>query len=712
MYIEVLVEINALDKTFTYYVPENLIEFIKKGIRVEVPFQNRTLEGFVINITDEKPEYDVKSIIDVIDPEPILTDELMELGKFLKESTLSTLISCYQAMLPKALKVSHGTNINKKYQTYIRLINKDYEPKNKQQKELLNMFRENEYIEKKYINTSSLKTLIKNNILEEVKEEVYRLNKKSEKKVNYELNEEQKQAFDNIINSDKMVNLVHGVTGSGKTILYMELIDKVIKEGKTAILLVPEISITEQITSRLLERFDKIAVLHSKLSDGEKYDEYRKISNGEVNIVIGARSAIFAPLKNIGIIIMDEEHTQSFKQDNNPKYHALDVAIKRMEKHNGKIVLGSATPRLETYARALKKVYGMVELKKRANTQELPEIKIVDMNNEVKHGNMLFSNELKNKINEHITSGGQVILLLNRRGYSSFISCKNCGHVIKCPNCDITLTFHKSSNTLRCHYCGYGAKVENICPECNEESLTPLGTGTEKVEEKLNELFPNYKVLRMDIDTTTKKNAHEKMINEFKNHQYDILLGTQMIAKGLDFKDVTLVGVINADTSLNIPDFRSSENTFQLLSQVAGRSGRGEKKGEVIIQTFNKEHYAIDFVKKHDYEGFYEKEMSIRKSLGYPPYYYLTSIKIISKDYNKLKEEANRIGMILRKNLNSTTILGPTVANVFKVNNSFRFQIILKYKKDDNLMPLLTKLTDHYRNTNIKIDIDFNPLNI
>jgi len=716
MYIEVLVEITnkKLDKTFTYHVNNNYSSLIKKGIRVEVPFQNRTLEGFVINILEEKPisQYEIKDIIRVIDKEVILTDELLELGKYLKKLTLSSLMSCYQAMLPKALKAKHGTNINKKYKTYIELENKQFVPKNEKQQQIIDLLMI-ERQEKKTltsISDSSVKTLLSKGIIKEIQEEVYRkkYSKEEVKKVN--LTDIQLDAIKQIEEDKHLVTLLHGVTGSGKTEIYMELIKHQLDIGKTVIVLVPEISLTEQITDRFLTRFDRVAVLHSRLSDGEKYDEYRRISNGEVDIVIGARSAVFSPLKNIGLIIMDEEQSTSFKQDSNPRYHALDIAMWRMEKTGGKVLLGSATPSLDTYARSLKNVYGLVTIEKRVNGTSLPNVDIVDMNNEIKCGNSMFSNLLKHKIEEHISNNNQVILLHNRRGYSSFITCKNCGYAVKCPHCDITLTFHKTSSTLRCHYCGYGEKLFTKCPNCKEESLTNLGTGTEKVEEKLQELFPNVRILRMDLDTTTKKGSHEKMIKAFTNNEYDILLGTQIVAKGLDFPNVTLVGVINADTSLNIPDFRSSEVTYQLLSQVAGRSGRSKKKGEVVIQTFNKEHYAIQHAKNHDYLAFFNQEMNFRKTLGYPPYYYITTLLISSKDYDTVKIEANKIANFLKQKLSSSLILGPSIPNIMKINDTYRLQIIIKYKKDNMLYNTLIYLDNHYKlNNRIQLDIDFKP---
>ena len=722
MIAKVLVELSNknIDKTFDYSIPNNLLSKVKVGIRVKVPFANQTLEGFVLGISNNSDYQDLKEIIDIVDTDVILNEELLLLGKNMADTTLSTLISCYQAMLPKALKAKNGVDISIKTESYLIIKNEPNSKLNSKQEIIVNKIKECGKLLKKdanLISTSSVQTLLKNGIIEEKKEEIYRLNHENEIVTKYPLTELQQKAVDQVL-AKKNTNttfLIHGVTGSGKTEVYMEIIEKLLLEDKESIVLVPEISLTEQIVSRFKKRFaSNIAILHSRLSDGEKYDEWRRIARGEVKIVIGARSAIFAPLKNIGVIIIDEEHTDSYKQDScNPKYNAIDIAKWRGQYHNAPVVLGSATPTLETYARSKKGLYELIELKERVNHKSMPTTEIVDMNQEIKKGNSNFSKSLITNMQECFKNNEQVILLLNRRGYSSFVSCKNCGYTEKCPNCDITLTYHKSSNTLRCHYCGYGTKLNNICPECHEESISTLGVGTEKIEEQLNKMFPDKKVIRMDFDTTSKKGSHEKIIKAFSNGEYDILLGTQMVAKGLDFPNVTLVGVINADTSLNIPDFRSSETTFQLLCQVAGRSGRGEKSGKVIIQTFNPEHYAIRYAKNHDYIGFFNQEMLIRRKLGYPPYYYLVSIKILSKSYEDAKSVGSKVAEYLNKNLQNTTILGPSIANVFRVNNVYRFQIILKYKKEDSLYKVLKQLLEHYKtNQKIKIDIDFNPIHI
>lgn len=717
MTVNVLVELSNrnIDKLFTYKVKSSQEKDIKVGVRVKVPFGKQKLEGFIMEINNSLQD-DLKEIDEVIDSEVILTDELLSLGKYIKDKTLCTLISAYQAMLPKALKAQNKTKINK---SFIRLLELNISKEeldsiklNDSQKSIIDniIINNNRKEELNKISSSSVKTLLSKNILKEVLVENYRLKDSDEYNYpKYPLNIEQQMAVDTVLKSDASTFLLYGVTGSGKTEVYIELIEKMLLLNKSAIVLVPEISLTPQMVFRFKSRFkDYIAILHSRLSEGEKYDEYRKISKGLVKIVIGARSAIFAPLKNIGIIIIDEEHTSTYKQESNPKYSAIDVSLERARYHNAKVVLGSATPSLESYSRAVVKKYHLIELKKRANNKPLPVVNIIDMNNE-KRGSY-FSSALVQAINDKLSKKEQIILLLNRRGYASFVTCSNCGYVSKCPNCDVTLTYHKSSDMERCHYCGYAVPRHIECPSCHEKAVKNLGVGTEKIEEELNKLF-NARVIRMDFDTTSTKGAHEKIINAFRNQEYDILLGTQMIAKGLDFPNVTLVGVINADTSLMIPSFRSSEYTFQLLSQVSGRSGRSEKEGMVIIQTFNKDHYAIKLAKTQNYEMFFKEEMNIRRTLGYPPYYFLVSIKVISKNYDLVKKESNVIAYKLKDNLKNTIVLGPSIGSTFKVNNTYRFGITLKYKKEDNLYPFLIKLLEYYKsNSNISIDIDFNPI--
>ena len=718
MIVGVLVEISnkSVDRIFDYKVPQEKEKFIKIGLRVEVPFGHQKLEGFVLEIKENSNLDSLKEIIRVIDEDIVLNDELIKLGKFMKEKTLAPLISCYQVMLPKALKAKNNVVINKKYETFYKLNKNIVAVKlNSGQQEIVDMFKTREMVSRKEIldiSSSSLNTLVKKNILVKCLVEKYRTDYLDKSDRVKELTLEQQKVVDSVNLFSNDVYLLHGVTGSGKTEVYIKLIEKVLNLGKTAIMLVPEISLTPQMVSRFEQVFgNKIAALHSALSDGEKYDEWRRIVRGEVSIVIGARSAVFAPLTNIGIIIIDEEHSDSYKQDNNPRYNAKDIAIERARNYNCPVLMGSATPSLDTYARAIKKVYKLLNLPNRVNGKDLPHIDIVDMNEEMKYSKGHFSKRLLDEIKKTVKNKEQVILLLNRRGYSSFVSCKNCSYTMKCPNCDISLTYHKSSNMLRCHYCGYGTNLLHTCPSCGENSISTLGVGTEKIEEELNSLIEDAKILRMDVDTTSKKGMHKKMITAFKNHEYDILLGTQIVAKGLDFPLVTLVGVINADTSLNIPDFRSSENTFDLLCQTSGRSGRSKNQGKVIIQTFNKDHYAIKYSKEHDYIGFFKKEMDIRRKLKYPPYYFLCYLKISGKDDNYILDEANKIKRSLERNLSSTIILGPSPATVFKINNIYRYGIIMKYKNSKDLYDVLTKIMNHYQSNNkVVIDVDFNPI--
>lgn len=726
MYVSVLTQIGvkAVDQTFSYHVPKLLENNIKIGVRVRIPFGNMILDGFVLGISDNS-SYDnskIKDIINVIDEEPVLNREMLLLGKYMSDNLLASLSSCYQVMLPKALKAEVKSNIKIKYDRYLHRIKSIEEIdryidncKYESQINLLCKLKEGDILITKM--SSSINTIIKYGFASIIYEECKRYKYdgiSNYKRVN--LTDKQRLVSDTIISSFGKSDtfLLYGVTGSGKTEVYMDVIEKAINNGKSAIMLVPEIGLTPQIVGKFISRFGNvISVLHSKLSDSERYDEYRKITNGESKIVIGTRSAIFVPFNNIGVIIIDEEHTSSYKQDNNPRYSAINVAEWRSKYHNCPLVLGSATPSLESFAKAGNHVYKLLSLTERAGGSVLPIVNIIDMKEEVKKGNFILSDMLKNKISEVLSKGEQAIILLNRRGYSSTISCKECGYVYKCPNCDITYTYHKSSNNLKCHYCGYSMVLPNKCSICGSDNLKDYGLGTEKLEETLNSLY-KARIVRMDVDTTSRKGQHQKIIDDFGEHKYDILIGTQMIAKGLDFPLVTLVGVVSIDSSLTSPDYRASENTFQLLSQVSGRAGRSENKGEVIVQTFNPDHYAITLAKNHDYIDFYKEEMKVRKMLKYSPYYYMVLVSITSKDYELGFKEANKIGSYIRNNISSDSIvLGPTMANMFKVNNIYHYQIIIKYRKDDSLMKVLKFIIDmQVKNNKIDVSIDFNPSRI
>ena len=573
------------------------------------------------------------------------------------------------------------------------------------------------------ISSSVIKSLVDKGILYESMQEVYRdpyQDRIFEHTEPLQLTEEQSVAIKPILQTIEEkrhdVFLLYGITGSGKTEIYMQSIQKVLEEGREGIVLVPEISLTPQMVNRFKGRFgDEVAVLHSGLSIGEKYDEWRKIQRKEVRVAVGARSAIFAPFENLGIIIIDEEHETSYKQEDNPRYHARDVAIERARTHNCPVILGSATPSLETFARAKKGVYQLLTLSKRMNDQSLPTVDIVDMREELREGNRtMFSRVLYDKLQDRLMKKEQTVLFLNKRGHSSFVMCRDCGYVIQCPNCDISLTYHRYQQQMKCHYCGYEAVVPTICPECTSEHIRYFGTGTQKVEEELGKIFPEARVIRMDVDTTSRKGSHEKLLTAFEEGKADILLGTQMIAKGLDFPNITLVGVLSADTMLHLPDFRSSEKTFQLLTQVSGRAGRHELAGEVVIQTYSPEHYSIELASQQDFDQFYQKEMMIRKIHQYPPFYYLALITVSHEELMKVVDVTEKISVTLSSRLSKGAhILGPVACPIPRINNKYRYQCIVKYKKEPKLTQTLKMILDHYQQdmhrTGLQISIDKNP---
>lgn len=571
--------------------------------------------------------------------------------------------------------------------------------------------------------SQTLKALIQEGLLTESYEEIYRdpyRDREFTPSTPLDLTTEQAEAAKPIhqaVSDEKHETfLLHGVTGSGKTEIYLQTIDHVLQKGKEAIVLVPEISLTPQMVQRFKERFgSNVAVLHSGLSTGEKYDEWRKIHRKEVKLVVGARSAVFAPFENLGMIIIDEEHESSYKQEEMPRYHAKDVAIERAGRHQCPVVLGSATPSLESYARAKKGVYTLLTLKRRVNQQQLPHVSLIDMREELRNGNRsMFSEELMLRLKEVLERKEQAVLFLNKRGYSSFVMCRDCGYVEQCPHCEISLTYHRFQKRLKCHYCGHEAPVPAECPECHSEHIRYFGTGTQRVEEELTKVLPEARVIRMDVDTTSRKGAHEKLLTSFGNKEADILLGTQMIAKGLDFPDVTLVGVLSADTSLHIPDFRSSEKTFQLLTQVSGRAGRHEKAGSVIIQSYTPSHYSIELTKQHDYEAFYEQEMLHRRHQSYPPFYFLAMVTVSHEEVTKAAHVTDKIVQFLKMNCApNTRILGPAASPIAKIKDRYRYQCVIKYKRENELASLLRKIQDHYQKEmeqkQLMISIDMNP---
>lgn len=568
--------------------------------------------------------------------------------------------------------------------------------------------------------TSIIKALMDKNLLLKKSKELYRNPFNTEYSYGkFNLTADQVIAIENIMAAyakGDNISLIQGVTGCGKTEIYLNLIEKFIKDGKSAIVLVPEISLTPQTVERFKGRFgDIVAVLHSKLSDGEKYDEWRRIRKGDVKVAIGARSAIFAPLKNLKIIVIDEEHEYSYKSEITPKYLTREVAEFRVKYNNGLLIMGSATPCIESYYKAVNGVFNLVEIRKRVDDIELPQVKIVDMRNELRDGNKsMFSRDLFDAIEENIEKGNQTILFLNRRGYSTFISCRACGYICKCSNCDVSLTYHIGNDKLSCHYCGIEDVPPKICPKCGSKYIKHFGAGTEKIEEEIKKSFPSARVLRMDMDTTRKKGEHERIYNEFKGNKADILIGTQMISKGMDFKDVTLVGVIAADTSLNLPDFRATERTFQLITQVAGRAGRGDKPGKVIVQTYEPENESIKLASKHDYKSFYKKELEIRRILNNPPFSDILYVLLSSEN----EAELIKYSRVLKKSFINfdknpdVVVLGPTQCHISKIKNNFRWHIIFKGNVNNYYEDIYKIISKELTSCTVNFSMDINPFSM
>lgn len=726
--VQVLVEhpTHALDTAFDYLSNEH----IDCGVRVTIAFGYQKIIGYVLGCkysaaSKEELEKDAgfkyRYIDDVIDEKPLLNQELQELSLTLAKLTLAPRISCLQAMLPPQLKPSTNKSVGIKYHKVIKVINNDVKLKTNKQNEAYQFVKENPNLALKDFPYSRglLDKLIEQQTIEIVDEEIYRDpyldNQKEEKE--FPLTPDQQIVVNGIMSKINVYHtaLIHGVTGSGKTEVYLHLSKYVIKNDKTVLMLVPEISLTPMMVNAFKHKFGKeVAIIHSKLSAGERYDEYRRILNNEVKIVVGARSAVFAPLENIGLIILDEEHDSSYKQESKPRYQTAQIAKIRGQYHSCPVVLGSATPSLESYSRAKKGVYDLYELPKRINQFPLPQIELIDMAQEIREKNYsLFSKAMKEKIQTCLDSGEQIILLLNKRGYSSYVRCLDCGEVIKCPHCDVTLTYHKAEHKLKCHYCEHQIDLPQKCPHCTSVHLKLVGTGTQKVEEQLEEMFNGAKVIRFDVDTTKQKDGHQKLLDKFARKEGNILLGTQMIAKGLDFENVTFVGVLNADISLNIPDFRANERTFQLLEQVSGRSGRGQKEGTVMIQTYNPDHFVLQCVKNHDYQRFYQEEMKTRKIASYPPYVHLVSILIQGKDEHDVKASAIQIKTYLQKQLDNVAILGPANSLIYRMHDIYRQRIMIKFTNSKQLYPVLNSMSDFYNKNENKVNVvcDFNPYN-
>lgn len=716
---------NAIDKPFTYKVPSIFKSDILLGHRVMVPFGrgSKLVEGYVMDFLEKNQvdfSYEVKEIKVICETEPLLSENNIKLIKIMREKYLCTYMECIRLFLPTG--ISKGMTFKKKQILYlIKELDGKYnkEPYIKIVNHVKNEQLERSQLKNLYnLSVSSINTLIKHGFIGLRDEINWRTSQKEYTYYNKkELNSVQRQAVDRILYSEKKQFLIHGVTGSGKTEIYLTLVENMIKNKKESIVLVPEISLTPQMIERFKGRFgESIAIFHSRLSPGERFDQWMRVKNGKVNVAVGARSALFLPFYNLGLIIIDEEHETSYKSDSDPKYNAREISRYISQLNDVKIVLGSATPSLESYNAALKHEMELITLEKRVSDRPLPESIIVDMREELMQDNRsIFSRVLYEGIQERLNKGEQVILFLNRRGFSPFVSCRKCGYVFKCKNCDISLTYHNDGNMV-CHYCGYNEKSVTICPKCKSKYVKHFGVGTERVEKEVKKYFKDARVIRMDYDTTRKKDSYELLYNMFKDQKADILIGTQMIAKGLDFENVTLVGILAADLSLNYPDYRASEKTFQLITQVAGRAGRGNKPGEVVIQTYSPDNYSIQYAATNNYIDFFNKEICVREMLNYPPFSKIFLINISSENKDTCSKYISILDKKIKKIVSTydkINMLGPSPSTIFKLKNEYRWTIIIKGNVDLELSLKLKEIVFETMNENkfknIKIGMDINP---
>jgi len=717
---------SALDRAFTYAIPDALSNELKVGSRVLVPFGkgNRRTEGFVVSLIDSV-QGEVKEISGLCDEIPLFTEKDLTLIEWMREKYLCTYLECIKVLIPSGITKGIRTRKENYVFTGEALAGRyDREP----YRGIWSLveanngkYNKNRLSEEFGLSLSSVTSMIKNGFLLQREGTVSRYSKREyESYSRLELNRQQKVVVDGILGSEGTEFLIHGVTGSGKTEIYMHLVSEMISKGRDSIILVPEISLTPQMVERFKGRFGSgISVFHSRLSQGERFDEWFRVKEGKVRVAIGARSALFLPFSDLGMIIIDEEHEASYKSDSDPKYHAREVARMKSGLTGCKVVLGSATPALETYYRAVQGEIELYTLKERADGAKMPDVEVVDMREELKKNNRsIFSQELSEGIEECLARREQVILFLNRRGFSTFVSCRSCGYVYTCDSCDISLTYHHESGLLTCHYCGKSRKLDKLCPSCGSKYIKYFGIGTERLESEARRHFPGAKILRMDFDTTRKKDSHESIYTRFKNHEADILIGTQMVAKGLDFKGVTLVGIIAADLSLNLPDFRSNERTFQLITQVSGRAGRGRKSGKVIVQTYNPENSSIKHAVKGDYEGFFKEEIEIRRHMEYPPFADIMSINMSSENEELLIKSIQNVGIILKNmaaDYDRIDLLGPSPCMISKIKDSYRWQLVLKGRIEPEFADYIRKtiydLTKDVYNS-IRISMDINPASL
>ena len=705
-----------LNRTFTYALKDGMKA--QRGVRVEVPLLSQSVTGFVdggeetdlsLEEYSEKAGYEIKEVIRVIDDEPILNEELYELGLWMAHQTVSPNIACFQCMLPSKMKPRSNRKASV-VEYYVHLID-ETKATSEKQKGAVELLKQGDILRselnKAFTGISAV--LEKKGTVEiYAKEREAGYSELDIKEADYPLTWEQISAIDKINNSEKDVILLHGLTGSGKTEVYMQLAARKCRRGKQVLILVPEISLTPQMVSRMVSRFGaNIAIYHSKLNDQQRYEQYQLVRSHQVSIVVGTRSAVFMPFDDLGLIVLDEEHDHSYKQDSSPRYHCRDVAIHRAAHHHCKVILGSATPTLESYARAIRNVYELVELKNRIH-QNLPTSHLIDMQAQIRRGNYILSEPLEKAIRNRLNNHQQCILLLNRRGYTTIMKCRKCGKVIQCPHCDIAMSYHKDENKLMCHTCGTEMSAEMDCPECGSRNWIHQGLGTQRLYETIQDKFPEARILRMDADTTRKKNGHQEILEAFERGEADILLGTQMIAKGLDYPNVTLVGIFNADALLGRTDYRSVEVTFDLIVQASGRSGRGHSAGEVFVQAYDCHHYGIRLAVRQDYVSFFKNEMEYRHIGDYPPYKYMIAICFSSRDQNRAQQLAWDAGEQFRKDENIRT-LGPS--QLGRILDEYRYRVVLKGANRDQMIETVWKWYEGLQisRQQIKVRIDVDP---
>lgn len=730
-----------LRKEFDYFIPPQLEGQVVVGARVRVPFRNRLILGSVTALLPESSQEGLKSIDRLIGAQPQITPRVFELARWISTYYCAPLDVTLRAVLPEAVRREDPAW---KESLVVRYLAEPSEPSNpnqitKRQAQILSMLREEksirmaEFLEKSGASPSTLKKLESAGLISigpEISERDPYANAIILASAALQLNAEQQAVFSKIVEAFNAGHattfLLHGVTGSGKTEIYLQAISHALKQGRNAIVLVPEISLTPQTVERFKARFssgpDKtlVAVLHSHLSSGERHDEWQKIRQNRARIVIGTRSAIFAPVENLGLLIVDEEHEPSYKQEESPRYNARDMAVMRGQLENAVVILGSATPSLESYFNAVSGKYHLLEMPTRVDNQKMPLVRVVDMRSEARKekGIPIFSRILRDRIQLRLDAKQQTILFLNRRGYASSLQCPKCGYVAGCPNCSISLTYHRKIERLICHICGHNTPAPRICPEpkCRNEAIRFAGVGTEKVEETLRKIFPHARISRMDSDTLKRKEDYRRILGDFRTGKIDILVGTQMIAKGLHFPNVTLVGIIFADLALHIPDFRAGERTFQLLTQVAGRAGRGDVEGEVVIQAYTPFHPAIQYARRHDFLGFYEQEIEFRQQLQYPPFSRLALLTFRGRNEEKVSLCAEEVKKELEKQLQPATdysIAGPAPAPLLKAENFYRYQIMIRARQMPKLSKHLAALEEKLRMPeDVAMVIDIDPINL